>query len=185
MRVVLAFVSIILVFLMVNVDRLLTMEWRKSPRTEAAAYHEAGYAVIGRCLGMIRSGASIESHNNSAISCVLADPNLIQHQWVLRGKYRDPSSVFRGKVLTYMAGAEAEREFGFTRRKDGNDREQIVAMLQWLPKSDASYEQLLRKKACGLVRRHKAKIDLIAKELCKRRTLLPDEIDALLVSSPQ
>jgi hypothetical protein len=82
-----------------------------------------------------------------------------------------------------MAGAEAEREFGFTRKGDGNDREQIASMLQWLPKSDVSYEQQLRKKARGLVRRHKAKIDLIAKELSKRRRLSADEIDAVLASS--
>jgi hypothetical protein len=131
---------------------------------------------------MICSGASIESHNDSAVSCVLTDPNLIQHQWVLKGKYRDPASVFRGKILTYMAGAEAEREFGFTRKDDDNDREQIDAMLKWLPKSDVSYEQQLRKKARGLIRRHKAKIDLIAKELSKRRRLLADDIDALLAS---
>jgi hypothetical protein len=56
-------------------------------------------------------------------------------------------------------------------------------MLQWLPKSDVSYEQQLRKKARGLVRRHKAKIDLIAKELSKRRRLSADEIDAVLASS--
>jgi hypothetical protein len=182
MRAILAFVAIILVFLVVNVHLLFTMEWRKGRRTEAAAYHEAGYAVIGRCLGMICSGASIESHNDSAVSFVLTDPNLIQHQWVLKGKYRDPASVFRGKILTYMAGAEAEREFGFTRKDDDNDREQIDAMLKWLPKSDVSYEQQLRKKARGLIRRHKAKIDLIAKELSKRRRLLADDIDALLAS---
>src|SRR4029453_13837568 len=118
MRAILAFVAIILVFLVVNVHLLFTMEWRKGRRTEAAAYHEAGYAEMGRCLGMICSGASIESHNDSAVSCVLTDPNLIQHQWVLKGKYRDPASVFRGKILTYMAGAGAEGGIRFT-RKDG------------------------------------------------------------------
>jgi hypothetical protein len=39
MRAILAFVAIILVFLVVNVHLLFTMEWRKGRRTEAAAYH--------------------------------------------------------------------------------------------------------------------------------------------------
>ena len=101
---------------------------------------------------------------------------------VIGRRLGDPSSVFNGSILTYMAGPEAEREFGFTPGEDVKDREEIASMLQWLPKSDVGHEQQLRKKACGLVRRHKAKIDLVAKELSKRRKLLADEIDALLAS---
>jgi len=180
MRAVLALLAFILVFFALNVDRLVTIAWWKRRRIEAIAYRQAGSAVIGRRLGMMCSGASIEPDSRG--HCIVTDPNLIQYQWVLRGKFRDPSSVFNGSILTYMAGPEAEREFGFTPVEDIKDREEIASMLQWLPKSDVNHEQQLRKKACGLVRRHKAKIDLVAKELSKRRRLLADEIDALLAS---
>jgi hypothetical protein len=185
MRAVLALIALILVFLTVNLHLLLTTEWWKlRHRRIAAAYREAGQAVIGRHLGMICGGASIELDDNSAGRCIVGDPDLVQRHWVARGKFRDPASVFRGQILTLMAGGEAEREFGFTPESDDNDRKQLASIFHWLPKSDASYEQRLKAKARWLVRRHKPKIDLLARRLSQCGRLLPEEIDALLASVP-
>src|SRR5262245_18895093 len=145
MRAVLALLAFILVFFALNVDRLVTINWWKRRRIEAIAYRQAGSAVIGRRLGMNCGDASIKADDSSA--GVATDPDLIQRQWVRKGKFRDPASVFRGQILTLMAGGEAEREFGFTPKRSNKDNEEITSMLQCLAESDAGYEERLRKKA--------------------------------------
>ena len=78
MRAVLALLAFILVFFALNVDRLVTIAWWKRRRIEAIAYRQAGSAVIGRRLGMMCSGASIEPDSRG--HCIVTDPNLIQYQ---------------------------------------------------------------------------------------------------------
>jgi ATP-dependent Zn protease len=96
----------------------------------STAVHEAGHAVIGRVLGMVCGHATIVPDDDSLGHSIAADPWMIAHAWEQRGKYRDMSSVFRGRILGFMAGAEAEAEILHrTAIGDGDDRYQIGLML--------------------------------------------------------
>jgi hypothetical protein len=90
------------------------------------AIHEAGHAVIGRVLGMICGHATVVQDDDSAGHAVTADPWFIHAAWEDRGKFRDPSSVFRGRIMTFMAGREAEIVcLGTCNGGDGDDRYEI------------------------------------------------------------
>lgn len=157
---------------------------------EATAVHEAAHAVIGRVLGMTCGHATVLQDEDSAGHAVTADPWVICGHWEERGKYRDPSSVFRGRIMTFMAGVEAEREFyGSDSGGDGDDRFQIAMMAEHanVPRvsndwdSDVDrYLDRLRSRTRGLVRRHRRLILKVSAELLTRGTLIPEEIEALM-----
>ena len=156
---------------------------RKATALKATAYHEAGHAVIGRALGLVCGHVTIVQDGDSSGHALIDDPYAIQYQWECRGKFRDLGSVFRGRIIALQAGAEAEREFGFTPKGDFHDKAEIARMLdvRWLPEPDGTdrYEARLRSRARGLVRRHKAKIERVALALLKQGTLSPDEVEDL------
>ena len=87
-----------------------------------------------------------------------------------RDKYRDMSSVYIGRILAYMAGAEAEKELlGRVPVGDGDDQFQIAMMAdrgtdlsdeQW-----ERYEPRMRRQTRRLVRKHRSKIERIAAAL--------------------
>jgi hypothetical protein len=89
--------------------------------------------------------------------------------------------------MAFMAGAEAEKEFGFLPEGDSDDRYQIACMLEgellplsWSDEKKERYEQRLRSKTRGLVRRHRQSIERVAKALRKHGTLQSYEIDELI-----
>jgi len=82
-----------------------------------------------------------------------------------------------------MAGFEAEVELlGSTQGGDGDDRHQIELMAEEL-KPGTNWEKLeprLRAMTHMLVRRHKARIERVAKALLARTTLSAKQLDKLV-----
>lgn len=163
------------------------------------AVHEAGHAVIGRVLGMICGYATIipNEAEGEAGHTITADPNAIWYQYekqyfdqLKRGlqppKYRDFGPIMRGRMLTYMAGAEAEHVLlGGSAVGDDSDRYQIALMAEnrYAFSSDEEaerYEPRMRRQARRLVRKHRDKIERVATVLLQRQTLAEDEIDDLM-----
>jgi hypothetical protein len=72
------------------------------------AVHEEGHTVVGRALGMTCGDASIirDPEEGEEGHSICADPYTVQWDWEQRGKFRLPRSVFVGRILTFMAGAE-------------------------------------------------------------------------------
>ena len=112
-------------------------------RRERTAYHEAGHAVIGRVLTLPCQEATIRpdyaermagySHTPEPYACL--------HAWEERGKVRDSNTaVWHARIITLMAGAEAEAEcLGSQVVGDGDDRYWIGIMLEEVA-DDATWE---------------------------------------------
>lgn len=148
----------------------------------ATAIHEAGHAVIGRALKLVCGYATIQADHDSAGNGVIADPWLIYSQWDAAERYRDIASVFRGRIMAFMAGAEAEIEIlGNSQGGDGDDRTQCAYMAQELNVDDI-YLQRLRRHTRRLVKHHRQKIELVASELLTRQKLSDLEIDELIAA---
>jgi hypothetical protein len=94
--------------------------------------------------------------------------------------------VPRGRIVTFMAGAEAEVEcLEVCTGGEEDDRHEINSMLDDFPdlreqSNLTRYAERLRRHTRGLVRRHRAAIDLVAAALLKRRTLSAAEVDILV-----
>jgi ATP-dependent Zn protease len=163
--------------------------------TRSTAIHEAGHAVKGRVLRLTCGGASIVPNEDEeeAGHSLTADPWETFSHWdqtfmeaIERGeqplKYRLARSAFRGRIIAYMAGAEAENELlGKCQGGDGDDRKQIEMMAESghaeLP--DALWQRY-EPRTRRLVRKHRTSIERVAEALQARQTLQPDEIDALI-----
>jgi ATP-dependent Zn protease len=153
------------------------------------AIHESAHAVIGRALGLTCGSATIaaDEETGEAGFSICADPLEIAGHWDQRERYRDLSLIFRGRILAYMAGSEAERIIlGECQGGDGDDRRQIEMMAE----SDESdfdaaqwswREARMRETTRRLVRHHRAAIERLACALEARETLSGDEIDALIL----
>lgn len=157
------------------------------------AIHEAGHAVIGRVLGMLCGGATIvrSPEEGEAGHAITEDPYGTLDYWgaTLR-KYRadEMRSIICGRIITVMAGAEAEAEIlGKCRGGDGNDRRQITQMTEthYFPierlEEWSRWEPRMRRQTRRLVRRHRATIQRVADNLKKRKTLTAEEIDAIML----
>jgi ATP-dependent Zn protease len=95
------------------------------------------------------------------------------------------SVVNRAGIIVTMAGAEAEKELiGFCRGGDGPDQYQIACMADniWDTSSEecARWYARLRRQTARLVRKHRDKIECVAKALVEKNTLSAEEIDALV-----
>jgi ATP-dependent Zn protease len=158
----------------------------------ARAIHEAGHAVIGRVLGMLCGNTTIEPDDDSGGHGIIHDPDDIDDAWKRQGRYRNFSTVYVGRIMSFMAGAEAEVEIlGKCQGGDGDDRHQIARMMmsRWLhipgyeEDGDGSaerFEARLRTKTSGLVRRHRDKIERVAAALLARRTLTAEQVEAAM-----
>ncbi len=158
--------------------------WLDDPGS--TAIHEAGHAVIGRALGLTCGSATIVPNEaeGEAGHHIVARPDRIQYDWDKRGKYRESDSVFIGRILTFMAGAEAETELvGRCAGGDGDDRREIEWMADSIGLSDEQwerYEPRMRRHTRRLVRKHRSKIERVAGTLEERGTLQAQEIDLLM-----
>lgn len=153
------------------------------PHSRFTAIHEAGHAVVGRAVTMLCGGASIVADEDSAGHSITADPYDVIAKWEEREKWREPASVYRGRIITLAAGAEAEVEIlGDHYGGDGDDRYRIALMLDEIADEDDHdrIEARLRRFARQLVRYHRADIEKVAAQLEERRFLTGEEIDALL-----
>ena len=151
------------------------------------AYHEAGHAVIGRLLGLPCGEATIipNEEDGEAGYHIVADPWEIAHHLEQRGLYRPMRSIFFRRILTYMAGAEAENVLlGSCQGGDGDDRDQIDLMANSrhadLKNKWKRNEPRMRTITQALVRKHRDKIENVAHALLEHRRLGPEDIDALI-----
>jgi ATP-dependent Zn protease len=143
------------------------------------ATHEAGHAVIGRVLTLLCEGATIRPDYaaGAAGHAVTEDPLACESEWYRRCKFRSNGAVYRARIITYMAGAEAEVALlGATNGGDGSDRHQINLMVECLDRCDLD---MLRRMTRTLVCRHRRRIDRVATALLKRKTLTRKQIDKL------
>ncbi|MFJ7441309.1 hypothetical protein ACIQW5_27105 [Methylorubrum thiocyanatum] len=153
------------------------------------AIHEAGHAVVGRVLTMACGGATILANEaeGEAGHSITSDPMVILGEWDRRGKWRGTdmglASVYRGRIIAVMAGAEAEAEIlGECSGGDGDDRYQVALMLYEIAGEEAHerIEIRLRRFAQQLARKHRTDIERVAAALMERETLTGEEIDAML-----
>jgi hypothetical protein len=88
------------------------------------AVHEAGHAVIALALGYPIAYATIEADENSAGHVIYVDIHDVVLEWEKQGLWhRSPQSAYRARIISVMAGAEAENELcGKCDGGDGDDR---------------------------------------------------------------
>jgi hypothetical protein len=153
---------------------------------KTTAYHEAGHAVTGRVLTLPCGYATIRPDYAKAIAghVITPEPYACLSEWERRGKVRDSrNAVWYARIITYMAGAEAEKELlDSTVIGDGDDRDQIALMAEELP-GGADWDKLeprLRAMARMLVRRHHGRIELVARALLAKTTLSAKALDKLV-----
>jgi len=150
------------------------------------AYHEAGHAVIGRVLTLHCGGATIKPDYEEGVAghAITHEPSACLYEWEKRGHVRDSKdAVYHARIMTFMAGAEAERELlGSQAIADGDDREQIELMAEELDHDTnwAKLEPRLRAMTRRLVRRHRALIERVAKALLAETTLSAEALDKLV-----
>jgi hypothetical protein len=152
----------------------------------STAYHEAGHAVIGRVLTLHCGHATIKPNYEQAEAghVITHAPYSCLYEWEKRGKVRDSQDVvLHARIMTYMAGAEAEKILlGSSGVGDTDDREQIALMAEELHR-DTNWEKLeprLRIMTRMLVRRHRVRIERVAKTLLTKTTLSEKALDKLV-----
>jgi hypothetical protein len=159
-------------------------EARKSCRWKVAI-HEAAHAVIARVLTLSAGHVTIKPNyrDRSRGVSITHDPYVCVNAWERRGKVRNSdSAVYVARIISTMAGAEAEMELlGSRTIGDGQDREQIEQMAEELT-NKRSWDQLeprLRKMTRMLVRRHRARIERVAEALIVKTKLHCKQVDRL------
>jgi ATP-dependent Zn protease len=153
---------------------------------KSTAYHEAGHAVIARVLTLASGYATIKPDyaEETAGLHITAEPYACLHEWEKRGKVRDQlDAVWHARIMTYMAGAESQAILlGSELTGDSDDRHQIAWMAEELCHS-GPWERLeprLRAMTRMLVRRHRARIERVAKALLAKTTLSAKQLDKLV-----
>ena len=152
-------------------------------RRKHIAHHEAGHAVIGRVLTLpCKEVAIVRDYvERSEGYSITPDPWACVWEWERRGKVREPSAVWRARIIALMAGAEAEA-ICLGRRPDGDDddRHWIGLMLEELNPPDwEKCEARLRAMTRMLVRRHRRLIERVARALLAKRFLSTEEVNTL------
>jgi ATP-dependent Zn protease len=162
----------------------------RKPRTRKqlkhTAYHEAGHAVIGRVLMLACGRATIRPNYEKleAGHTITPDPYACLYEWEKRGHGSDSrDAVHHARIMTYMAGAEAEQVLlGSGGVGDGDDRYQIALMAEELHR-DTDWNKLeprLRAMTRMLVRRHKVRVERVAKALLARTTVSAKALDKMI-----
>jgi hypothetical protein len=152
---------------------------------EKVAIHEAAHAVIARVLTLAAGHVTIKPNyrDRSRGASITREPFACLSAWEKRGKVRNSDdAVYRARIISTMAGAEAEAELlGLQAIGDGHDREQIELMAQELTGnySWARLEPRLRKMTRMLVRRHRARIERVARALLAKTKLSAKQVDKL------
>jgi hypothetical protein len=158
---------------------------RTRKQLKQTACHEAGHAVIGRVLTLPCGRATIRPNYAEAEAghAITPEPYACLHEWRKRGHVRDSRDAhLHARIMTYMAGAEAEKLLlGTNSIGDVDDRKQIELMADELHR-DTNWSRLeprLRAMTRMLVRRHKAHIERVAKALLAKTSLSAKALDKL------
>jgi ATP-dependent Zn protease len=149
----------------------------------STATHEAGHATIGRVLTFPCGRTTIKQDHDSLGHSIIPDPWMCLQAWEDRGKFRAFDAELHARIMTFMAGVEAEIAInGHTEGGDGDDRYQIDLMLERLhPSADMEkIERRLRAMTRMLIRRHRAKIERVTKALLAKKTLSARQLDKLV-----
>ena len=98
-------------------------------------------------------------------------------------QWRKGESAWQGGIIAFMAGAEAEIEFfGHCVVGDGDDKYQIALMAEELPAGVDwnTPEPRLRAMTRMLIRRHRTRIERVAKASVATKTLCARDLDRLV-----
>ena len=106
----------------------------------------------GRALGQVCGPTTIaQDHKEPEVPHgIAADPWTTMSAWDAIGRQRDYDTIMHGRIMTYMAGAEAEEVLlGDRAGGDTHDRRQVALMLSTLlgyadDEETAAWEQRLR-----------------------------------------
>jgi ATP-dependent Zn protease len=155
------------------------------PHRQLTAFHEAGHAVIARVLTLASARVSIRPDNCRLGYSITFDRYECLIEWAERGYVRHYlDAVWHAHIITTMAGAEAEELLGQSALGDGEDRHQIELMAKKLTTGDwGRLEPRLRAMTRMLVRRHRARIERLAKVLLAKTTLSAKQVDKLVGKS--
>jgi ATP-dependent Zn protease len=151
-----------------------------------SAFHEAGHVVIGRVLTLDCGDASIvpDYEDGCAGYSITFDPCACIYAWERRGKVRGEDAVWHARIMTYMAGAEAESVLlGLAPQGDGHDLRDIELMAEELQGSAENWSRIemrLRSLTRMLVQRHRARIERVAAALLKQKTLSREQLNRLV-----
>lgn len=151
------------------------------------AVHEAGHAVIGRVLTLACGGVTIEPDQVEMTAgwSETPDPYQCLAEWEQRGHVREAeNAVWHARIISYMAGAEAEiLILGSTQGGDGDDRYQIEMMaesqLGLQPEAWERREARLRAFTRALLRRHRERVERVANALLDEGSLSSEQVDEL------
>ena len=172
----------------------------------SSAVHEAGHAVIARVLGLVGCGSATIVRNEAEGEpghAMLGDPWETVEKWereyseelertgIEPVRYRGLNlrSAIRARIMTSMAGAEAEIELiGYRHGDDAFDRREIE---EYTEMEDAElpddlwqrYEPRMRRHTRRLIRKHRDKIERVAAALQRKNTLPGEEIDRLIAEA--
>ena len=148
------------------------------------AIHEAGHAVIGRVLTLVCGKASILPDEDSAGHSITADPWECTAAWERRGRVRADNAVWYGRIITYLAAAEAEAVIlgSIVVGGDGADRYEIEEMSNEVECDAGQWNRIearLRAMTRMLVRRHRDRIESVAEAFLAKKNLSATAIDRL------
>jgi ATP-dependent Zn protease len=151
---------------------------RTAEDEHATAVHESGHAVIARVLKLKCGKVTIEAKYRTGTSGygIIYDPEDVIRWWVQCGRDRLDEAAFRGRILAFMAGREAEEELlGYCEGGDDDDQRWIARMLEDLYPGEwdrqDKFERRLRSFTRHLVRRHRSKIEALSRALLEQRTM--------------
>jgi ATP-dependent Zn protease len=152
---------------------------------KSTAYHEAGHAVIARVLTLPAGRMTIRpNYRERRLGySITLDPHACLYEWEKRGKVRALDAVWHARIMSAMAGAETEAELlGRTSVGDSDDQLKIGLMAKELCHSPPweTLEPRLRAMTRILVRRHRARIERLAKALLTKTTLSAKQVDKLV-----
>ena len=156
------------------------------PQRKGTAYHEAGHGVIGRVLTLPCGEANIKRNYAEMVSglSITPEPYACLRQWENRGKVRHHKAIWHARIITLMAGAEAQKILLGQAPEtigDGDDCRWIGLMLEEVASAAyrERYEARLRAMTRMLVRRHRLLIKRVAQALLAKRALSANQIDVL------
>ena len=167
--------------MMTRAKRSRELKVLNDPRN--TAIHEAGHAVIARVLMLLCGDASVQADYKagSAGYAAIGDPLESDNEWRRRGKHRSGDAANRARIMSCMAGTEAEAELlGAAQGGDAEDLRHINILAEHFLDCDRNrLLDRLRRMTRMLVRRHRKRIERVAMVLLAKETLTEKQLDKL------